>query len=236
MAQDNRHSGHRNRLRDRARNFGMESLEEHEFLEMLLYSLVPRMNTNNIAHELIARFGSLDKVFKAPEDELKRAGIPEKAAFWLAHFHDFLDLYADISQEEILSAEQILSSAEAVVRKRCRELSESKKYKAGKLLVVCISVRGTMKSANWLEPAENTRMEINALCREARDNGAYYVVLARTAPAGVQKPTENDRAMTDRYKRGLKELQVVLLDRYHVTPEGIVSYTSIGAYSPTNEE
>ena len=44
------HSGHRQRMRDRIRENGEQSLSDHEFLEVLLYITQPRVNTNEQAH------------------------------------------------------------------------------------------------------------------------------------------------------------------------------------------
>ena len=77
---DNPHEGHRNRLREKLFNFE-ENMEDHEMLEILLYSVYPRQNTNRIAHNLIDRFGSIYNVFAATEAELMSVeGIGKQAA------------------------------------------------------------------------------------------------------------------------------------------------------------
>jgi len=65
------HSGHRNRLRDKFIEGGADCLASHELLELLLFSCVPRRNTNDIAHSMIERFGSLEKVLEADIAELE---------------------------------------------------------------------------------------------------------------------------------------------------------------------
>ena len=48
------HGGHRERMRKRFKESGnFKGFSEHEILEMLLFYIVPRKNTNDIAHELI---------------------------------------------------------------------------------------------------------------------------------------------------------------------------------------
>ena len=53
------HAGHRKRLIEK---LGMGILPEHEVLEALLFNAVPRINTNDLAHRLLARFGSVPAV------------------------------------------------------------------------------------------------------------------------------------------------------------------------------
>ena len=55
---------------DRFLGYGADSLADHELLEMYLYYCIQRRNTNEIAHKMIDRFGSLDGVFNASVDEL----------------------------------------------------------------------------------------------------------------------------------------------------------------------
>ena len=53
------HDGHRGRLRKKFIDGGVDCLATHELLELLLFYCVVRRNTNDIAHNLIDRFGSL---------------------------------------------------------------------------------------------------------------------------------------------------------------------------------
>ena len=62
------HDGHRERMRERFKLTRFDGMQEHEMLEMLLYYSIPRVNTNEYAHELLNYFGSLEKVFEADID------------------------------------------------------------------------------------------------------------------------------------------------------------------------
>ena len=57
MAEHKRHQGHRQRMRERVQNYGLDSLAEHEALEYVLYLTNAQKDTNGIAHDLIDRFG-----------------------------------------------------------------------------------------------------------------------------------------------------------------------------------
>lgn len=64
------HAGHRSRVRQRFLTGGLDSFQDHEVLELLLFYAVPRRDVNEMAHMLMDRFGSLSGVLDAPEDEL----------------------------------------------------------------------------------------------------------------------------------------------------------------------
>ena len=46
------HSGHRKRMRDRFLRDGMDSLQDPEVLELLLFYAIARQDTNELAHRL----------------------------------------------------------------------------------------------------------------------------------------------------------------------------------------
>lgn len=66
------HKGHRTRLKQRYVKSGIESFQEHEILEMLLFFGIPFKDTNELAHELINEFGSLHNVLNAHPENLKK--------------------------------------------------------------------------------------------------------------------------------------------------------------------
>ena len=75
------HDGHRERLRARFAEHGLESFNELNALELLLCYAIPRRDTNEIAHRLLDAFGSLSGVFQASMQELTSIpGIGENAA------------------------------------------------------------------------------------------------------------------------------------------------------------
>ncbi len=66
------HKGHRARMKSRFEMCGLvfDSFHEHEILEMMLFFCFSRRNTNDIAHNLLSKFGSLENVVSAPVEEL----------------------------------------------------------------------------------------------------------------------------------------------------------------------
>ena len=101
------HDGHRERKREQFLRHGADSFADHELLELLLYSAVPRRDTNPLAHDLINYFGSLHAVFSAPAEELQKfSGISQSGAV-------LLKLIPSIYRRAALSAgenEQILTA------------------------------------------------------------------------------------------------------------------------------
>lgn len=91
------HDGHRERFRARFLQDGLDGFEDHQVLELLLFHVIPRADTNPIAHRLMRRFGTLSAVLEAdPKDLASVEGMGDKAAAFLSlipqvtrrYFHD----------------------------------------------------------------------------------------------------------------------------------------------------
>lgn len=65
-----RHSGHRDRLRERAAKGGIDALPDYELLEMLLFRSIPYRDTKPLAKDLLARFGSLEGISAASHEAI----------------------------------------------------------------------------------------------------------------------------------------------------------------------
>ncbi len=75
------HAGHRQRM---IQKIQMGVLLEHEQLEVLLFNAVPRKNTCDLAHRLLAEFGSIKNVLRASYQDLKKVeGVGDSVASYL---------------------------------------------------------------------------------------------------------------------------------------------------------
>ncbi len=88
----NVHAGHRERLKEVYKKNGIEALHQHVVLELLLFFGIPYKDTNEIAHELINKFGSFSGVLEADISALKSV----KNMTWNAAI--LIRLVADISR------------------------------------------------------------------------------------------------------------------------------------------
>ena len=64
------HDGHRDRLKERFATEGLDNFTEVQALELLLFYCIPRKDTNELAHRLLARFGSLSHVLETRVEDL----------------------------------------------------------------------------------------------------------------------------------------------------------------------
>ena len=77
-------AGHRQRVYKKVFDYGIDVLQEHEFLELCLFAVCKMKDTNGYAHALLERFGNLESVCNAPEKELmKIEGIGKESATFI---------------------------------------------------------------------------------------------------------------------------------------------------------
>lgn len=77
---DNLHAGHRERMTEKFLR-DPSGTPEHELLEMLLFPVIPRKDTNATAHKLLRAFGNIYNVLNATPGQLTSVeGIGKKTA------------------------------------------------------------------------------------------------------------------------------------------------------------
>lgn len=78
------HAGHRGRLRGEFIRNKFVEVDEHVLMEYIVQTIIPRKNTNNLAHDLINSFGSVANVCDAEVEDLKKIkGISDMTAHFL---------------------------------------------------------------------------------------------------------------------------------------------------------
>ncbi len=88
------HAGHRQRVKEEFLATGFTGWSDHRILEFLLFYALPQGDTNEIAHNLINKFGSLSGVLVAPLEELKRTqGVGDHTATFLCSMSSVAAVY-----------------------------------------------------------------------------------------------------------------------------------------------
>ena len=105
------HEGHRERMKQRFLNEGLDHFSQHQVLELLLFYTIPRRDTNPLAHKLVKRYGSLVGVLEAGyEDLMTVKGVTRNTAIFLSMIPHLCRRYLNEKQGE---KPQLNSSAKA---------------------------------------------------------------------------------------------------------------------------
>ena len=217
------HDGHREKMRRRFLEAGLDSFAEHEALEMLLFYAIPRRDTNALAHQLMDHFGSLDAVLSAPVEELMRMdGIGENAAV-------LLKLVPRVMQKARLSAnrETIINSTEKAgdyLLERFRGEKNEVIYQ------LCLDKKGKLLSCRKLNEggADSSELNIRRLVENALLVSASAVILSHNHPSGIALPSSEDYTTTERVQAALNMVGVALVDHIIVADDDFVSMADSG--------
>ncbi len=213
------HEGHRERLRQTYLEQGIDAFHEHQALELLLTFAIPRKDTNELAHRLIARFGSLKSVLKANPYELqKEPGIGMQAAV-------LLSLVGALSPKmwETKEAPKLSTPLEAA--HFCAALFEGKRYEA--MYAVSLDKKrrvlhsDLISSGTLLETAAYPRLVAECALRHS----ANSVILTHNHPSGDANPSTEDYTTTKLMLRALEPLGIALNDHIVVGADEAFSMT-----------
>ena len=201
--------GHRQRLRERYINNGIESLHEHEVVELLLFYAMPRVDTKPLAHKLIDHFGSLKGVLSASHESLKTFGLTDNCAALVSLARE---LSGYIKSKEI-TGQKFCDYAE--IGKLVASELEGKSDE--RMMVLFLDAKGTAIGMKTLgEGSANARVNLRDLTEECFSRNASKIVLAHNHPSGNLKPSADDYIFTTDIEETLSRLGIALVEHYIV--------------------
>lgn len=210
------HDGHRERKRSQFLTSGPDSFADHELLEMLLYYVIQRQDTNPIAHSLIQRFGSLKDVLCASPEELMEVPYIKERAAVLIRLAGVLyqrALLAETDQEELFD------TLAKIGNYFCRRfIGQSKEI----LYQLCLDNHGKKRGLYKLSEGDIDSASLSI--RKVMENTLYskstMVVLAHNHPSGIALPSETDVITTKMVRDALETMNVRLIDHVIVASDG----------------
>ena len=208
-------------MRQRLLNSGVESMADHEILEMLLFYAIPRKNTNEIAHTLLQHFGSLHGILFARPEELRQiAGMGESAA---CLFLLTLDLCRRARLE--LAGSTLQTQEEALAYLREKFFGEKQEM----ILQLFLNRRGQIVLSRRMDGMLRwAGMDLQALVRDASSSASIAsLLLAHNHPGGDPTPSQMDYAATDQVRSALDAVGVQLWDHIILAGDRGEQYVSM---------
>ncbi|MBE6977413.1 MAG: DNA repair protein RadC [Ruminococcaceae bacterium] len=222
------HDGHRQRLKDRFRQEGLDHFSDVQVLELLLFYCIPRIDTNPLAHRLLERFGSLAQVLEAPAADLEKVeGMGANAA-------TFLSLITSVGRYYLVnrSAQNtILNTTE-----KCGNYLVSHFYgrRNETVFLLCLDAKCKLLCCREIgEGSVNSAgIPVRRIVETALAANATSVVLAHNHPSGLATPSPEDVYTTRRLAAALDTVEIVLVDHIVVADDDFVSLVQSGYYRP----
>lgn len=204
--------GHRKRIRDKVKKHGIGVLCDHELVEFLLFNLYPRRNTNDIAHSLIERFGSVRGILTADKKEL--CTVPLVGDGCAMFFDATCELYrrALTEKDEKEPFDTLQKVGEYFVHRFFGEGREK----------VCIMLLDNAMNLIACEmlfegSVNSAALDNKKIYKFAFENNAANVIIAHNHPLGIVIPSEDDIRTTELLSEGFGCLGINLTEHFVVS-------------------
>lgn len=213
-------TGHRRRVMKKVFENGIETLLEHEFLELCLFSVYKRCDTNPLAHALLDKFGSLDAVCNATVEELVSVeGIGPSAAEYiklLPHIAKGYSMHTSIRKKQVFTThESMCERCVALLKGQTREV----------VYVLCFDNMNHL--IKEVKIAEGSAGYVTIDPRRVMDAVALTpttsIMICHNHPSGIRTPSQQDFVTTDNIKRLVNSIGIELIDHIVVVDNDYVS-------------
>lgn len=218
------HDGHRDRLKSRFAEHGLESFNDINALELLLFYAIPRKDTNVMAHDLVDRFGSLSGVFDASLRELTDVpGIGENTALLIKLVPQMMKKCQLSKVNDIRVFRSSNDLGRFLVPRFMDELDEL-------ALLLCLDSRKSLICCRVLNRGVVNAVDITVrrLVELALKNKAASLVLAHNHPEGIALPSREDEAFTRKAGEALRLMGMELVDHIIVAGDRYFSMRDSG--------
>jgi DNA repair protein RadC len=222
------HDGHRQRLKNRFRQEGLDKFDEHQVLELLLFYAIPQKDTNDLAHHLVEHFGSLSQVLEAPVEELEKiSGVGPNVS-------TLLSLTAALARYYMVN--RGAHSAVLTTTEMCGDylLPHFVGRRNETVFLLCLDAKCKVLGCKEVgEGSVNSAsVPIRRIVEIALGMNATTVVLAHNHPSGLALPSGEDVQTTRRLALALDTVDITLADHIVVADDDYVSMAQSGLYRP----
>lgn len=216
-------AGHRERVRRRFLEEGLDGFQDYETLEMLLFYAIPRQDTKLTAKRLIEHFGSLHAVFAATAEQLMEAGLTPNTAALITLIPQISRKVEECRAQENIRIRSTLDAGQEVCAMFRNRQEES-------VRILCLNASGkVLKRARIAEGDVNAvHFPIRRLVEEALACKSVSVILTHNHPGGTLAPSQEDLTATEAAGKALETVGIRLLDHLIVSGDNYCSLREEG--------
>ena len=222
----NLHTNHRQRVRARfIRDGDLDSFEEHQVLEMLLFYAVPRKDTNELSHRLLNEYGSLFNLMNAkPEEIMKRCKISETTAVLISMIpfvcRKFLASGLDSDKPLISDFNIAKSYFEAALAGQPFE----------SFYMICLDLNKKLKKVVKISDgvSNSAPIYIEKIISDALLYNSAFLIIGHNHPSGTPNPSIADLDVTMKIVNACMPLNIRILDHIIVCGEDSFSFAKKG--------
>jgi DNA repair protein RadC len=221
---DNPNAGHRERLRKRFDENGLQSFQDYEVLELLLLYVARQKDMKPIAKKLIEKFGSFQAVLDAPSEELGKVDGVGEAAITLIHF---------VKQSAARYLEQC--SRLLIKPENLTELIDSCRLQMGALpqeqfRLICLNAKFSMVGEDVIADGTIDQAAVypRKMVEIALKRGATTLIFVHNHPGGDCTPSKQDKLITRGLILAARTVGMTVYDHLIVSQKGFFSFRENG--------
>lgn len=213
-------SGHRQRLRERFLNAGLQGFHDYEVIELLLTLGTPRRDCKQAAKDALKKFGSLNVVLEADPKELQAInGIGPNNVFGLKLTQTVARRYlADriIGQDIITSSDEVLDYLKHNLRDKTQEIFS----------VIYLNGRNEIIGMEELFYGSLTTSAVypREVVKKVLKQNAAAVIFVHNHPSGNLNPSEEDIKITKKLKDAVATIDVKVHDHLIIAGNNYYSF------------
>lgn len=218
------HDGHRERMKKRFLEQGLDTFDDHNVLELLLFYAMPRKDTNPLAHKLIDHFGSLEAVFEAPAEELSKInGIGENTV-------TLLKLIPQVSRRYAIDKNKFDSILDSTTRAGDYLLARYMYERDEVVYIICLDPKRKVICCKQLFRGDvnSAEVSIRKIAELALAKNASSIILSHNHTSGIALPSREDELTTKRIKSVLDSMGIALIDHIIVAGDDYISMAESG--------
>ena len=218
------YEGHRARLRARLLDGGAEALAEHEVVEYLLMTAIPRRDVKPLARTLLKRFGSLAGVFNAdPRALAQHPGMGETSAAAIK----IVALAARRLARQVVRDKPVLGSWQALIDYLHIDMAH---LTVERVRVLFLNAQNMLIHDEHVGDGSIDEAAIHPreVIRRALDLGSTALILVHNHPSGSPEPSRADIQITNKIAEAGRRLGIVVHDHVIIGREGHVSLKAKG--------
>ncbi|WP_338969544.1 DNA repair protein RadC [Fusobacterium nucleatum] len=223
--------GHRERIREKFLNNGIDGFAEYEILELLLTYCIPRKDTKPIAKELLNKFKSLDNVFKASFDKLSAIdGLGKNTIAFLKLMGDLPSIiYKDeLKNKKLVDKETLKILNKDILLKYLRNKIGYEEIEKFYILYLSSSNEVIKFEENSVGTLDRSSVYPREIYKKVINLNAKSLILVHNHPSDNITPSKSDIELTNEIAKGLKNFGALLIEHIIITKNSYFSFLEEG--------
>ena len=223
--------GHRERIREKFLNNGIDGFAEYEILELLLTYCIPRKDTKPIAKDLLNKFKTLDNVFKADFDKLSVIdGLGNNSIAFLKLIGDLPSIiYKDeLKNKKLIDKETLKISNKDILLKYLRNKIGYEEIEKFYIIYLSSSNEVIEFEENSVGTLDRSSVYPREIYKKVINLNAKSIILAHNHPSDNITPSKSDIELTNEIAKGLKNFGALLIEHIIITKNSYFSFLEEG--------